>query len=193
MNHVKSKLVLAAAAILLVGALLGYWFAERSSSVESESAAISASGARKVLYWHDPMVPTARFDKPGKSPFMDMQLVPVYADEAGDAAVKVSPTVVQNLGIRLGTVEKAVLQSSLTAIGSIAFDEGLNQVVQARVEGYITNLRVRAPLQRVKRGQPLADIVAPAWLEAQQEYLALLDAQSGRVQSIRDAARQRLV
>jgi Cu(I)/Ag(I) efflux system membrane fusion protein len=193
MNHVKSKLVLAAAAILLVGALLGYWFAERSSSVESESAATSAGGERKVLYWHDPMVPTARFDEPGKSPFMDMQLVPVYADEAGDAAVKVSPTVVQNLGIRVGAVEKAVLQSSLTAIGSIAFDEGLNQVVQSRVEGYITNLRVRSPLQHVKRGQPLADIVAPAWLEAQEEYVGLLEAQSGRVQSIREAARQRLV
>jgi Cu(I)/Ag(I) efflux system membrane fusion protein len=193
MNHVKSKLVLAAAAILLVGALLGYWFAERPSSVESESAATSAGGERKVLYWHDPMVPTARFDEPGKSPFMDMQLVPVYADEAGGAAVKVSPTVVQNLGIRVGAVEKAVLQSSLTAIGSIAFDEGLNQVVQSRVEGYITNLRVRSPLQHVKRGQPLADIVAPAWLEAQEEYVGLLEAQSGRVQSIREAARQRLV
>ena len=31
--------------------------------------------ARKVLYWHDPMVPGQRFDKPGKSPFMDMPLV----------------------------------------------------------------------------------------------------------------------
>ena len=41
-----------------------------------------ASG-KKVLYWHDPMVPGQRFDKPGKSPFMDMQLVPVYADSGG--------------------------------------------------------------------------------------------------------------
>ena len=53
------------------------------------------------------MVPSARFDKPGKSPFMDMQLVPVYADEEGGAAVQVSPIVSQNLGIRLGTVEKS--------------------------------------------------------------------------------------
>jgi Cu(I)/Ag(I) efflux system membrane fusion protein len=193
MNHTKLKLVLAAIAVLLIGALVGYWFGQRPLSADPESASASANGERKVLYWRDPMVPSARFDKPGKSPFMDMQLVPVYADEAGYAAVRVSPTVVQNLGIRLGTVEKAVLQSRLTAIGSIAFDEDLTQVVQARVEGYIATLRVRSPLQRVKRGQPLADIVAPAWLEAQEEYLSLLDAQSGRVQSIREAARQRLV
>jgi Cu(I)/Ag(I) efflux system membrane fusion protein len=69
----------------------------------------------------------------------------------------------------------------------------LLEVVQSRVEGYVTRLRVKAPLDRVQRGQPLADIVAPAWLEAQEEYLALLDAKSGRGQSIRDAARQRLV
>ncbi len=193
MNHTNLKWVLAAAAVLLVGGLSGYWFAQRPSLADGKSAAASGEGERKVLYWHDPMVPTARFDKPGKSPFMDMQLVPVYADEAGDAAVKVSPTVVQNLGVRLGTVEKAVLQPRLDAIGSIAFDEALTYVVQARVEGYITNLRVRSPLERVKRGQSLADIVAPAWLEAQEEYLALLDAQSDRARSIREAARQRLV
>jgi Cu(I)/Ag(I) efflux system membrane fusion protein len=154
--------------------------------------ATDAQGERQVLYWHDPMVPNARFDKPGKSPFMDMQLVPVYADEAGGAAVQVSPTVTQNLGIRLGTVEKASLQPRLAAVGSVAFDERLLEVVQARVEGYVTRLHVKAPLERVRRGQPLADIVAPAWLEAQEEYLALLDAQSARGQSIRDAARQRL-
>ena len=42
-------------------------------------------GERKVLYWYDPMMPDRHFGKPGKSPFMDMQLVPKYADEvAGD-------------------------------------------------------------------------------------------------------------
>jgi len=122
-----------------------------------------------------------------------MQLVPVYADEEGGAAVKVSPVVSQNLGIRLGTVEKAVLQSKLPAVGSVAFDEHLVAVVQARVEGYVTHLHVKAPLERVRRGQALADILAPAWLEAQEEYLALLDAQSGRGQAIRNAARQRLM
>ncbi|HJY41031.1 MAG TPA: efflux RND transporter periplasmic adaptor subunit [Steroidobacteraceae bacterium] len=186
MNHLHLKLMAAAVAILIIGIAGGYWFAQhRTQSVAQDAG-------RRILYWHDPMVPSARFDKPGKSPFMDMQLVPVYADEQGGAAVKVSPVVVQNLGIRLGTVEKAKLQSKLAVVGSVAFDERLLEVVQARVEGYVTRLQVKAPLERVQRGQPLAQIVAPAWLEAQEEYLALLDAQSGRGQSIRDAARQRL-
>jgi Cu(I)/Ag(I) efflux system membrane fusion protein len=193
MNRLHMKLLAAAVAILLVGALAGYWIAQRrSDATNQESAAPAKQGERKVLYWHDPMVPSARFDKPGKSPFMDMDLVPVYADEEGGAAVTVSPVVSQNLGIRLGTVERMVLQPKLAAVGSVAFDESRLAVVQARVEGYVTRLRVKAPLERVRRGQPLADIVAPAWLEAQEEYLALLEAQSGRAQAIRDAARQRL-
>ncbi len=39
---------------------------------------IDPATGRKVLYWHDPMVPGQRFDKPGKSPFMNMMLEPVY-------------------------------------------------------------------------------------------------------------------
>jgi Cu(I)/Ag(I) efflux system membrane fusion protein len=188
MSHVK--LIAVGILVLLIGAAGGYWFAHQGTQSDGTG---SASGDRKVLYWHDPMVPNAKFDKPGKSPFMDMQLVPVYAGEEGGAAVQVSSTVTQNLGIRVGKVEKTVLRPRLSAIGSVAFDEQSLEVVQSRVEGYITRLRVKTPLERVRRGQPLADILAPAWLEAQEEYLALLDAQSGRGQAIRDAARRRLI
>lgn len=187
------KLVLTIIAVLLAGATLGYWVAhERMQPADKDAASVTPQGERKILYWHDPMVPNARFDKPGKSPFMDMELVPVYADEEEGAAVRVNSAVTQNLGIRIGTVEKAVLRQRLRAVGSVAFDEHRLELVQARVEGYVTRLHVKAPLDRVRRGEPLADIVAPAWLEAQEEYMALLDAQSERAQSIRDAARQRL-
>ena len=183
--------------VLIAGVIIGiggtYFVMRSTSDPTAASSHGTATDGRKVLYWHDPMVPGTKFDKPGKSPFMDMDLVPVYAGEEGGAAVKVSSTVIQNLGIRLGTVERTALQPHLSAVGSVAFDEHLLEVVQSRVEGYVTRLRVKAPLDRVQRGQPLADIVAPAWLEAQAEYLELLDAQSARGQSIRDAARQRLV
>jgi Cu(I)/Ag(I) efflux system membrane fusion protein len=182
--------IIAAVGLVAVGAAGGYWWSHRSA----ESADAAPMGGRKVLYWHDPMVPNAKFDKPGKSPYMNMDLVPVYADEAGDAGagVRVSPAVRQNLGVRLGKVERGSLSRELSAVGEVAFDERLLELVQARVDGVITRLHVKAPLERVRRGQPLADIQAPAWLEAQQEYLALLDAQSDRTQAIRDAARTRL-
>jgi hypothetical protein len=41
---------------------------------------VQDDSGKTVLYWYDPMVADKHFDKPGKSPFMDMQLVPKYAD-----------------------------------------------------------------------------------------------------------------
>src|SRR4051812_26734240 len=71
------------------------------SSIVLKSGGVDPSTGKRVLYWHDPMMPGAQFDKPGKSPFMDMQLVPVYADDAADArGVTIDPRVQQNLGIR---------------------------------------------------------------------------------------------
>ena len=45
--------------------------ASASAGVQKAGDIDPATG-KKVLYWHDPMVPGQKFDKPGKSPFMDM-------------------------------------------------------------------------------------------------------------------------
>jgi Cu(I)/Ag(I) efflux system membrane fusion protein len=175
--------VVIGAALLLAGVAGGYWLARQPKA-----------DARKVLYWHDPMVPNARFDKPGKSPFMDMRLVPVYADEAGkDSGINVAANITQSLGVRSGRVERVSVQSKITAVGAIAFNDELLEVVAARAEGVVTRLYVHAPFEQVRRGQPLVEISSPAWIEAQQEYLSLLDAQSEVGRALRAAARKRLV
>jgi membrane fusion protein, copper/silver efflux system len=179
----KSPLLIAVAiGALILGLGAGWWWGH------------DAADPRAPLYWHDPMVPGQRFDKPGKSPFMDMQLVPVYADErAQSGAVKVNSNVTQSLGIRLGKVTSEVIQPQLSAVGSVAFDEHLLQLVQARVTGYIARLYVKAPLEHVRRGQPLADITAPEWQQAAGEYAALLGDDSEYAKTIRTAARHKLV
>lgn len=129
---------------------------------------------RKVLYWHDPMVPGNKFDKPGKSPFMDMQLVPVYADDGGgDGGVKVSPALQQNLGIRFAAVRRAASTDAFEMVGTTQFDESVAEVVQSRVTGYIDRLYTRSPMQHIKRGEPVASLFVPEWIAAQEEYLTL--------------------
>lgn len=160
------------------------------SSAAAVQAAAASSGERKVLYWQDPMVPGARFDKPGKSPFMDMELVPVYADEASHAGVKVSPSIQQNLGFRTAVVRRDDVSSSFGAIGTVQFDERLNVAVQTRVAGYVERLTVRAPMEQVRNGQALATIFAPEWLAPQNEFLALK--RSGVAPDIVAAARDRM-
>src|SRR5204863_6960163 len=160
-----------------------------TSTAGGPSSAASQPG-RTVLYWHDPMVPGQRFDKAGKSPYMDMELVPVYADSAPSSGVQVSAAVQQNLGIRYATVRRATVSSSFDAVGAVQFDERLNVAVQTRVAGYIERLAVRAPMERVRKGQPLATVFAPDWLAPQNELLAL--ERAGVTPDLIDAARERM-
>ncbi|MGV8900441.1 MAG: efflux RND transporter periplasmic adaptor subunit [Burkholderiaceae bacterium] len=170
-----------------------------TNSTESTAASGQSSGNadKKVLYWHDPMVPAQKFDKPGKSPFMDMPLVPVYADAAGDeGTVSISPRVQQNLGIRTAEVTKGKLASVVVAVGSVAYNERDVALVQARSNGFVERLYVRAPLDPVKKGQALAELYVPEWVAAQEEYLSVKRMQSSGVDDslalLLSGARQRM-
>jgi Cu(I)/Ag(I) efflux system membrane fusion protein len=121
---------------------------------------------------------------------MDMQLVPVYADDQNETGVKVSPGVQQNLGIRTAKVTRKQVASSFDAVGTVQFDERLTEAVQTRVNGYVERLLVRAPMEYVRRGQPLATLYAPDWLGPQNEYLALKRA--GVSEDLLIAARDRM-
>jgi len=156
----------------------------------------SATG-KKVLYWHDPMVPGQKFDKPGKSPFMDMELVPVLAEADADAgAVSISPRVQQSLGVRTVEVKQGTVTTAVEAVGSAAYNERDVAVVQARSNGFLERLYVRAALDPVRQGQPLAELYVPDWVAAQEEFLSAKRIGAGAggnaFAGLVDAARQRM-
>ena len=172
MSRLRLCVVALAAALAVGGAA---FYLGRSSAGHDPAAAGTSAAAdgRKVLYWHDPMVPGQKFDKPGKSPFMDMQLQPVYAGEASDSGVSVSPRLQQNLGTRTAFVERRDVGSSFNAVGTVQFDERLNVAVQTRTAGYLERLLVRAPMERVAKGQALGTVYAPDWLGPLNDIAAL--------------------
>lgn len=153
----------------------------------------SAAEGRRVLYWHDPMVPGQKFDKAGKSPFMDMQLVPVYADEAGgEGSVKIDPRIQQNLGVRTATAKLASLTPKIDAVGNVVYNERDVALVQARGNGFIERLHVRAALDPVRKGQPLADVYVPDWVAAQEEFLTARGMGVDAPAELLEGARQRM-
>lgn len=153
-----------------------------------------APAKAEPLYWYDPMVPDKHFDKPGKSPFMDMQLVAKYPDATGGDAgtVRVSASTLQNLGMRTAKVEVGKLSTGARVPGSIAWDRRSAYELNARADGVIEKLFVRAPYESVREGQALAELVAPEWSAAAQEYLALGRAESADARALQGAARNRL-
>ncbi|MDW2716466.1 efflux RND transporter periplasmic adaptor subunit [Klebsiella pasteurii] len=170
----KSAITLVGLAIALAAAS-GYWLGSRNAPTLSADGAKTETG-RKVLYWYDPMAPGTRFDKPGKSPFMDMDLVPRYADEgAGEEAggVQISARQQQNLGVRTADVARRTLAQKLSAFGTVAIDERSVETVPALASGLIEKLYVNASQQFVKKNEALAELWIPPWAAAQQEYLAV--------------------
>ncbi|SUX75039.1 copper/silver efflux system membrane fusion protein CusB [Citrobacter freundii] len=101
LNIKNTALILAgmiAGGVISVGIYTYY----SSANVTAKTGQASQKEARKVLFWYDPMYPNTRFDKPGKSPFMDMDLIPKYADEetasASAPGVRIDPTQTQKFG-----------------------------------------------------------------------------------------------
>ncbi|MCQ9617324.1 efflux RND transporter periplasmic adaptor subunit [Paenalcaligenes niemegkensis] len=170
--------VLAGVAILLGASYLfgvrqGGSVSERLGANVGNDSKAAAQSDRKVLYWQDPMVPGQRFDKPGKSPFMDMPLQPVYADEGVANGISIDPSLQQSLGIRYATVTREQTKQGFDAIGTTQFDESQAVFIQSRVNGFIERLHADAPLQHIKEGTAIASLFVPDWLAPQEEYLAL--------------------
>ena len=175
-QRLKQAAVLALVAVLAAGA--GVWWARRdASTMPTTDVPVSNTGeAKKPLYWYDPMYPQQRFNAPGKSPFMDMQLVPKYSDGdgVGDAGVKIDAAASQNLGMRLATVTRGTVGSDIAASGVLAFNERDVAIVQAKRAGFVERVFARAPGDVIAAGAPLANVLVPEWAGAQQEFLALL-------------------
>jgi Cu(I)/Ag(I) efflux system membrane fusion protein len=153
---------------------------------------IDPQTGRRILYWHDPMVPAQRFDHPGKSPFMEMQLVPVEEGAGESGGVQISSRVQQNLGVRTAAVTRGTFDRQIEATATVGYDERDLVLVPARANGFIERLRVRATLDPVRKGQPLADLYVPDWVAAQEEYLAVKGLKSPGTADLLDGARQRM-
>ena len=155
----------------------------------SLSPLFAANDERDILYWVAPMDPNYRRDQPGKSP-MGMDLVPVYADQAGGkGVVSIDPAMVQNLGVRTAAAERGKLWRRIDTVGYVAADEDRISHVHLRTEGWIEKLNVKSSGERVQRGDILFELYSRELLNAQEEYLQAL---RGSNDFLKQASHERL-
>lgn len=163
-------------------------------SIDNDTEKLQSSKDKnEPLYWVAPMDANFRKDKPGKSP-MGMDLVPVYENKAtdvdeGPGTIHISPDVINNLGVRTAVVSYDLLDTNLTTVGYVTYDEDTLVSIHSRVEGWIEKLHIKAVGDPVKKGQALYDIYSPELVNAQQEFLLALDRKNNRLIS---AAEKRL-
>lgn len=188
----RTSLLGAALGLIALGGAAGYLLAQRDA-VPTSPTQQQPKRERQVLYWYDPMAPDKRFDRPGKSPFMDMELVPKYADEtSASAGVRIDPALQQNVGIRTAVAEVGQLPIRLSVPGALSWDLRREAVVSTRVDAVITRLHVPAPYTAVRQGQALATLLAPEWSSALAEARALSQAKSEAGRELRAASQERL-
>jgi Cu(I)/Ag(I) efflux system membrane fusion protein len=145
----------------------------------------AGAAARTILYWHDPMHPAYRSDKPGIAPDCGMQLEPVYADggPSGGAsgaprpagAVAISGELRQLQGVVVGAVERAPTTQSLRLLGRIVPDERRVYTLNAAMEGSIRELSGVTAGSFVKKDQWLGAFFSADLRTPLQAYITALD------------------
>ena len=179
-----SKIVLIAVLAALGGATASYvLFGPGAVGRGADEVAGRDPASRQPLYWVAPMDPTYRRDGPGKSP-MGMDLVPVYDDatsEGGPGTIRISPEVVNNLGVRTAPAGFAALPTRIRTVGYVQYDEDRRIHIHPRVEGWVEKLYVKASGDPVEAGQPVYELYSPQLVNAQEEYLLALKRDNPRL------------
>jgi Cu(I)/Ag(I) efflux system membrane fusion protein len=158
--------------------LAGTWFGR------SHPQQPVVSGARKILYYHDPMHPAYRSDKPGVAPDCGMQLEPVYADGAPSApenkeffypgTVQLSLEKQQQIGVKIAEVETAATTLPIRVLGRVVADEMRVFRVVAPTDGLIQELKQVTTGSLVKKGETLAVFSNVEFLAAERAFLFAL-------------------
>ncbi len=179
---------------LILGIILsaiGYFLIAENTMVNEN---VPEENEEKPLYWVAPMDANFRKDEPGLSP-MGMELVPVYADsgegkDEGPGTIRISPDVINNLGVRTVSAEYKNINSQIDTVGYVTYDEDKLVHIHPRVDGWIEKLYVSSVGSVVTKNQPLYDIYSPELVNAQEELLLALERKNKR---LINAAENRLV
>jgi Cu(I)/Ag(I) efflux system membrane fusion protein len=80
----------------------------------------------------------------------------------------------QMIGVTYATVKTKVLMRTLRAVGLVAATTAKHWDYVSRVDGYIHNIYVAAPGDKVEKGQVLMDLYSPDLVATESEYVDLL-------------------
>jgi len=169
---------------------LGAFYAGRYTS---GSKPANQPGAKRILYYVDPMHPSYRSDKPGSAPDCGMALEPVFEGEdpaskmqLGAGAVSITAEKQQLIGVQVQLVEKNSGSRLVRTTGRVAPDDNRVYRLMAGTDGWIVSLEDNPIGTLVKKNQTLAKFYSREFRNAQQAYLGSL-ASIERVKSTRDA------
>jgi len=176
----NKKIIGVALITLALGAGGGYWMASRNTtpSATMESSGQQAKGERKPLFYRNPMHPTVTSPVPAKDN-MGMDYIPVYADDGkgpvtAPGTVRISPTVVQNIGVRTAIAVRKQISHRIQTVGRVGYDEERMTRLHPKINGWIDKLFVSDTGTLVKQNTMLLALYSPELVTSEEEYLLAL-------------------
>lgn len=181
----RRRWIIAAAALLLVIAIVTAVGVVRGSGGGGSGQEAAESGQK----WHCPMHPDYVADAPGSCPICGMDLVPIEEGktESGDeelaetvsglSTVHLDEAKRQLIGVTTAPVMYRKLGEDIDTVGIIKPDETRLRTINARIGGWIERLYVDFEGDTISRGELMLSIYSPEFVQAQEEYLAALEAQ----------------
>src|SRR5260370_37588565 len=148
---------------------------------------------RHVLYYVDPMHPSYKSDKPGIAPDCGMRLVPVFAEDLGNAqpssplaqlptgAVAIDASTQRLMGIRVAPVEKKGTTRTVRVIGRVVPEDTRVYSVNSGLGGFIRETYNDSVGMLVKKDQKLATYYSPDALSVASGFLAASERVPGSV------------
>ncbi len=176
----KTLIIVSAALVLIAAAGGGFWWYGHFHPGGHGHDEKEAQGATQYTC---PMHPFIMKDKPGACPICGMSLVPVKQAGSGRAGeqspempehVSLSPSQMVMANVATVTVDSALLDKEISAVGIVQYDQSRQARVTAWVAGRIDRLYVDTVGAHVSRGRPVAEVYSPDLVSAQQEYLLAL-------------------
>ncbi len=181
-NQLPRGLMIGLITGLILGAGIAYFYT--SYNGQSTDSPTQTDDEKQPLYWVAPMDPNYRRDKPGQSP-MGMDLVPYYADDSSAedslGTVRISPDVINNLGVRVEQAQFKQIESTITGVGLVKYDEEQLFHIHPRVEGWIEKLYIKSSGESVVKDQPIYEIYSPELVNAQEELVLALTRKNSRL------------
>ena len=136
------------------------------TAAPATAPAASDKGERKILYYRSPMDPRVTSPVPAKDA-MGMDFAPVYADQAGAAAVPGHATVTTTeegrrlAGVQTAEATREKLDASVRTVGTVVVDETRVRHVHVKTPGYVEKLYVDFTGQLVQAGRPILSVYSP--------------------------------
>ncbi len=166
------------ASIILVTLVLfglAYWLGSRSGLEESQS---KKSSTEKDQTYYCSMHPQIRMPHLARCPICDMDLIVLSDDgpDPGPRAIRLSKSAQKLAQVETVKVQRKAVESIVSLVGKIDFDETQLKMITAKVPGRLDRLYVNYTGVTVKKGDHLADIYSPSLYTAQTQLLEAVKA-----------------